>query len=190
MQRRRVRNILLCVSSTINSSWSRLHLGRGGRIAPSHTTTLPGGFDFGLMWTCSAYFYSSKAQILGCALLRGPCVSQWVSCYLECKCGRGAMAGKYLNFGCNWDLTKRAQNWAMIIQCQLSKNEYVQRWYASALSTLCALISLCFTYTNTQAESAKVAVLSKYRAMGVLPFFNMSSSHKRVTNWLITEGQE
>lgn len=176
MQRRRVRNILLCVSSTINSSWSRLNLSWGGRIAPFRTTTLPGGFDFGLMWTCSAYFYSSKAQILGCALLKGPCVSQRVSCYLECKCGRWAMAGKYFDFGYKWDWPfAEAQHWAMIIQCQLSINEYVQRWYACALSTLSALITLCFTYTNTQAELAKVAILSKYRPMGVLPFFNMSS---------------
>lgn len=42
----------------------------------------------------------------------------------------------------------------MIIQCQLSINEYVQRWYA---------------------ELARVAILSKYRPMDVLPFFNMSS---------------
>lgn len=174
MQRRRVRNILLCVSSTINSSWSRLNLGWGGRIAPSHTTTLPGGFDFGLTWTWPAYFYSSKAQILGCALLKGPCVSQQVSCYLECKCGRRAMAGKCFNFGYNWDWAFD-WHWAMIIQCHLSKFEYVQHWYACALSTLCALISLCFISTNTQAELAKVDILTKYRPMGVLPFFNMSS---------------
>lgn len=169
MQRRRVRNILLCVSSTINSSWSRLNLGWGGRIAPSRTATLPGGFDFGLVWTCSAYFYSSKAQVLGCASLKGPCVSQRVSCDLECKCGRRAMAGKIFQFWLQLRLTKRAQNWAMIIQCQLSKNEYVQRWYACASSTLCAVTSLCFTYTSTQAELAKVAILSQYRPMGVLP---------------------
>lgn len=72
-------NILLCVSSIINSSWSGLNLSWGGRIAPSWTITLPGGSDFGLMWTCTLFISQQRAQILGCALLKGLCVSQWHS---------------------------------------------------------------------------------------------------------------
>ncbi len=77
--------IYYSVSSFINSSWSGLNLGWGGGIAQSCTITLPAGFDFGLMWTCTLFILQLRAQIVGCALLKGQSISQWHSNHFECK---------------------------------------------------------------------------------------------------------